>query len=113
MAAWELRVHGLGHTDRIDRATLKALNAEVSVILAAGDGKVNATDVLHQVISEHRMEQVDTTNPRDTDSGYVELWKLPDGKHTTVWFVSRSAPLTMPPPRRSTMRRRWASTIRI
>lgn len=80
---------GLTRTDMIDQATVDVLNAEVREVLALGEAQVYADVALRQVGDKHGMVLADTTSATDTDGGYVELWRLPDGRYTTVWFVSQ------------------------
>lgn len=75
---------GLTGTDMIDQATVDALNAEVREVLASGEAQVYADVALRQVGDKHGMVVADTTSASDTDGGYVELWRLPDGRYTAV-----------------------------
>lgn len=49
----------------------------------------NAEQALDQVLWDLRIagaRQITETNPDDTNGGYIQLYRLADGKHINIWY---------------------------
>jgi hypothetical protein len=75
------------HLDMIDQAYCDRLNARAIAVMRANPGR-SASGAIDQVILEEAMGMVDETDPKDTNGGYVQLYRLPNDRYATVWIVS-------------------------
>jgi hypothetical protein len=73
------------HQDMISYEESERLNEEVKRLLASG---MTGEDAIDAIISREGMIFIDQADPADTDGGSVQLYRFPDGRYTTVWFVS-------------------------
>lgn len=60
------------------------LNNQAKRLVARG---MCADEAIRDVLQNQNAELVDSTDPHDTDGGYVELWRVA-GRYVSVWFIS-------------------------
>lgn len=78
--------------DMTNQAVVDRLNAHTADLMRQHGW--NAEQALDEALHELRIagaEMITETNPNDTNGGYIQLYRLADGKHINIWYSAYKA----------------------